>query len=63
MSFLGALKYWRNFIANLSFVTAHLCALTSVKHVFQWEGKQHKSFDTFKEKISIAPILALSDMQ
>jgi len=44
--FLGATQYWRKFIANFSFINA----LTSVKRVFQWGGKQHKSFDTLKEK-------------
>jgi hypothetical protein len=34
-----------------------LHALTSVKHVFQWGGKQHKAFETLKEKISTAPVL------
>jgi hypothetical protein len=33
-----------------------------VKQVFEWGGKQHKSFDTLKEKISTTPILALPDL-
>jgi len=39
-SFLGAEKYWRKFIANFSLISAPLHALTSVKQVFQWGGKQ-----------------------
>jgi hypothetical protein len=62
-SFLGAVQYWRKFIANFSFIAAPLHALTSVKQVFQWGGKQHKSFETLKEKISTAPFLALPDLQ
>eukprot|EP00253_Pinus_taeda_P014260 PITA_14260 len=31
--------------------------------VFQWGGKQQKAFDTLKGKISIAPILALPNLQ
>ena len=38
-------------------------ALTNVKNTFQWEGKQQKSFDTLKDKISNAPVLALSNLQ
>ena len=31
--------------------------------MFQWGGKHQKAFDTLKEKISTAPILALPDLQ
>jgi hypothetical protein len=62
-SFLGAVQYWRRFISNFSFVEAPLHSLTSVKNNFQWEGKQQKSFDTLKKNISIAPVLALSNLQ
>jgi hypothetical protein len=62
-SFLGAVQYWRKFIANFSFIAAPLHALTSVKQVFQWGGKQQKSFETLKEKISTTPVLALPDLQ
>ena len=31
--------------------------------MFQWGGKQQKAFSTLKEKISIAPILALPNLQ
>jgi hypothetical protein len=34
-----------------------------VKNTFQWRGRQHKYFDTLKEKISTAPLLALLDIQ
>ena len=48
---------------NVFFIDYPLHALKSVKKVFQWEGKEQKSFDTLKENISIAPILALPDLQ
>ena len=62
-SFLGAVQYWRKFIANFSYITTPLHALTSVKHVFQWGDKQCKSFKTLKEKIIIETFLALSYLQ
>jgi hypothetical protein len=62
-NFLGVVQYWRKFIVNFSFIATPLHALTSVKKVFKWGGKQHKSFETLKEKIIIAPILALSYLQ
>ena len=62
-SFLGAFQYWRRFIPNFSFIAVHLHALTNVKNTFQWEGKQQKDFNTLKEKINTAPVLALSNLQ
>jgi hypothetical protein len=62
-SFLGVVQYWRRFIPNFSFIAAHLHALTSVKNTFQWEGKQQKDFNTLKEKINTAPVLALLNLQ
>ena len=62
-SFLGASQYWRKFISNFFLVAAPLHALTGLNKVFQWRGKQQKAFDTLKEKISIAPVLALPNLQ
>jgi hypothetical protein len=62
-SFLGVVQYWKRFISNFSFIAAPLHALISVKNTFQWEGKQHKSFDTLKENISTTPVLALPNLQ
>eukprot|EP00253_Pinus_taeda_P007313 PITA_07313 len=36
---------------------------TSVIKVFQWGGRQKKSFKTLKENITTAPVLALPDLQ
>jgi hypothetical protein len=62
-SFLEAVKYMRNFVANLSYIEAPLHALTSVNKVFQWGGKKKKAFKTLKEKIRTALVLALPDLQ
>ena len=62
-SFLGAAQYWRKFVANFSSIASPLHALTSMKKVFKWGGKQQKAFDALKEKISSAPILALPDLR
>jgi hypothetical protein len=62
-SFLGAAQYWRKFIANFSSIAAPLHAVTSVNQGFQWGGKQQQAFDTLKEKISSAPVLALPNLR
>jgi hypothetical protein len=61
--FLGSVQYLRKFISNFSFIASPLHALTNVKRIFQWGCQQQKSFKTLKEKISIAPVLALPDLQ
>jgi hypothetical protein len=61
-SFLGVVQYWRRFIPNFSFIATPLHALTCVNKTFQWEGKQQKSFNILKEKISTALVLALSNI-
>ena len=35
----------------------------SVKKTFHWEGKQQKDFNTLREKINTAPLLALLNLQ
>ena len=62
-SFLGAAQYWRKFISNFSSIAALMHAVTSVKRAFQWGGKQQKAFESLKEKISSAPVLALPDLR
>jgi hypothetical protein len=61
--FLGAAQYWRNYIANFSSIATPLHAVTRIKKVFQWGGKQHKYFDALKEKISSTPVLALPNLR
>jgi hypothetical protein len=39
-NFLGANQYWRKFIAIFSSIATPLHAMTCVKQVFQWGGKQ-----------------------
>jgi hypothetical protein len=61
--FLGAAQYWRKFIANFSSIAGPLHAVTSIKQVFQWGGKQQKAFDALKKNISLAPFLSLPNLR
>ena len=56
-------QYWRKFISGFSSIATPLHALTSVKEIFQWGGKHQKAFNTLKERISTAPVLALPELQ
>ena len=51
------------FISNFSSIAGPLHALTSVNVIFQWGGKQQKSFDALKQKINSAPVLAFPDLK
>lgn len=48
-------KIYRQLLIDCNTITC----FESVKHVFQWEGKQHKAFDTLKEKISTTLVLEI----
>ena len=37
--------------------------VTSVNKCFQWGGKQHQYFESLKDKISSAPVLALPKLR
>ena len=62
-SFLGIVQYWGKFIANFSYISSKLHALTSVKKVFQWGGKKQDAFKTLKEKLSTSLVLDLLDLK
>ena len=38
-------------------------AVTSVKKGFQWGGKQQQAFEALKDKINLAPVLALPNLR
>eukprot|EP00253_Pinus_taeda_P010660 PITA_10660 len=62
-SFLGAAQYWRKFVSNFSSIVVPMHAVTSVKHAFQWGGKQQKYFESLKENISSSLVLALPNLR
>ncbi|KAJ9544986.1 hypothetical protein OSB04_024693 [Centaurea solstitialis] len=59
--FLGLAGYYRRFIANLSKIAQPLTTLTQKDKKFVWGEKQEEAFQTLKQKLCNAPILALPE--
>ncbi|GKA46504.1 putative reverse transcriptase domain-containing protein, partial [Tanacetum coccineum] len=60
-SFLGLAGYYRRFIENFSKIAKSLTILTQKCNTFNW-GEEHESaFQTLKDRLCNAPILALPD--
>ncbi|GKB01373.1 putative reverse transcriptase domain-containing protein [Tanacetum coccineum] len=60
-SFLGLVGYYRRFIENFSKVAKSLTILTQKSKTFDWGEEQELAFQTLKDKLCNAPILALPD--
>ncbi|GKB40044.1 reverse transcriptase domain-containing protein, partial [Tanacetum coccineum] len=59
-SFLGLTGYYRRFIENFSKIAKSLTILTQKCKTFDWGKEQEFSFQTLKDKLCNAPVLALS---
>ncbi|GKC63634.1 putative reverse transcriptase domain-containing protein [Tanacetum coccineum] len=57
--FLGLASYYRRFIEGFSKVAKPMTKLTQKKVAFEWGDKQEAAFQTLKNKLCSAPILAL----
>ncbi|GKD06337.1 putative reverse transcriptase domain-containing protein [Tanacetum coccineum] len=53
--------YYRRFIENFSKIAKSLNILTQKSKTFDWSEVQEKAFQTLKDKLCNAPVLALSD--
>nr|GEU57070.1 hypothetical protein [Tanacetum cinerariifolium] len=60
-SFLGLAGYYHRFIKNFSWISKSLTILTHKSKTFDWSEEQERAFQTLKEKLCNAPILALLD--
>ena len=58
-SFHGLASFYRRFVQNFSTIVAPLNAIIKKDVVFKWGQYQIKKFETLKEKLTHAPILAL----
>ncbi|GKF82368.1 putative reverse transcriptase domain-containing protein, partial [Tanacetum coccineum] len=58
-SFLGLAGYYRRFIENFSKIAKSLTILTQKGNVFDWGEEQELAFQTLKDKLCNAAVLAL----
>ncbi|GKB25875.1 putative reverse transcriptase domain-containing protein [Tanacetum coccineum] len=59
--FLGLARYYRRFIENFSKIAKSLTILTHKCKTFDWGEEQENAFQTLKDKLCNAPVLALPD--
>jgi len=59
--FLGFVGFYRKFIRGFSMVASPLSELSKKGVPFKWGPKQQHAFDTLRERLTKAPILALPD--
>ncbi|GJU96125.1 putative reverse transcriptase domain-containing protein [Tanacetum coccineum] len=59
--FLGLARYYRRFIENFSKIAKSLTILTQKCKTFDWGEEQELAFQTLKDKLCNAPVLALPD--
>ncbi|GJT89574.1 reverse transcriptase domain-containing protein [Tanacetum coccineum] len=60
-SFLGLAGYYRRFIENFSNIANSLTILTQKCKTFDWGEEHELAFQTLKDKLCNAPVLALPD--
>ncbi|GKD26794.1 hypothetical protein Tco_1233008, partial [Tanacetum coccineum] len=60
-SFLGLTWYYRRFIKDFSKIAKPLTVSTQKSKTFDWGEEQENAFQTLKDKLCNAPVLALPD--
>ncbi|GJW99603.1 putative reverse transcriptase domain-containing protein [Tanacetum coccineum] len=60
-SFLGLAGYYQRFIKNFSKIAKSLTILTQKSKMYDWGEERERAFQTLKDKLCNAPVLALPD--
>ena len=61
-SFLGFTNFYRRFIEGFSHIARPLFNLTKADSVFKWSSEEKSAFDTLRDRITSALILALQTL-
>ncbi|GKF53796.1 putative reverse transcriptase domain-containing protein, partial [Tanacetum coccineum] len=59
--FLGLARYYRRFIKGFSLISKPLTKLTQKNKKYEWGTEEDEAFQTLKQKLCSAPILALPE--
>ena len=59
--FLGLVNYYRRFMKDCAQLAKPLYRLTEKNHLFRWTDQCQQSFDTLRQRLVSAPILAFPD--
>ena len=59
--FLGLVNYYHRFVKDCAQLAKPLYRLTENNHLFRWTDQCQQSFDTLRQRLVSAPILAFPD--
>ncbi|GJS70172.1 putative reverse transcriptase domain-containing protein [Tanacetum coccineum] len=59
--FLGLAGYYQRFIEGFSLISKPLTKLTQKNKIYEWRKEEEEAFQTLKQKLSNAPILAFRE--